>query len=315
MTNQSFLHESSDFKALLEQVRVSKNILEPLVEKDYWIMHCLWGLQNQGFDFELKGGTSLSKGYRLIDRFSEDIDIKIKPPLTMDVPIGKNHQAPKHVERRLEYFDWLAREIKIPGITTTRDTTFDDKKARNGGIRLTYPSHFSISEGIKPYVLLEVGFDATTPNRPLDISSWASDFAEPFNLSVADNRAIKVLCYEPGYTFVEKLSAISRKFRQEQEGQAMPINFIRHYYDVYQLLQSDLVLSFIGTEAYYLHKQARFGAEDEPDLKRNKAFTFRDSATLARYSDEYDRTKALYYTQAPTFKDIISQLRTFLPKL
>ena len=51
-----------------------------LVEKDYWIMHCLWGLQAQGFQFELKGGTSLSKGFGVIHRFSEDIDIRIEPP-------------------------------------------------------------------------------------------------------------------------------------------------------------------------------------------------------------------------------------------
>jgi len=39
-------------------------LIDPyLVEKDYWIMHALWGLQQQGFQFELKGGTSLFKGY------------------------------------------------------------------------------------------------------------------------------------------------------------------------------------------------------------------------------------------------------------
>lgn len=51
-----------------------------LVEKDYWIMHCLYGLQQMEMAFELKGGTSLSKGYRIINRFSEDIDIRIEPP-------------------------------------------------------------------------------------------------------------------------------------------------------------------------------------------------------------------------------------------
>ncbi|MEA2882414.1 MAG: hypothetical protein QOH32_1670, partial [Bradyrhizobium sp.] len=42
--------------------------------KDYWIMHSLYGLQKLGLIFELKGGTSLSKGFKIIDRFSEDID-------------------------------------------------------------------------------------------------------------------------------------------------------------------------------------------------------------------------------------------------
>jgi predicted nucleotidyltransferase component of viral defense system len=44
-------------------------------------MHVLYGLKNQGLAFELKGGTSLSKGYKIIKRFSEDIDIYIHPPL------------------------------------------------------------------------------------------------------------------------------------------------------------------------------------------------------------------------------------------
>lgn len=45
-----------------------------LIEKDYWIMHVLYGLKSQGFEFELKGSKSLSNGYHIIDRFSEDID-------------------------------------------------------------------------------------------------------------------------------------------------------------------------------------------------------------------------------------------------
>ena len=48
-------------------------------------MHCLYGLQNQGLNFQMKGGTSLSKGYNLIHRFSEDIDILIEPPKEISV--------------------------------------------------------------------------------------------------------------------------------------------------------------------------------------------------------------------------------------
>ncbi|WP_334364278.1 nucleotidyl transferase AbiEii/AbiGii toxin family protein [Bradyrhizobium sp. AZCC 1578] len=57
-----------------------KGIDPALVEKDYWIMHCLYGLRQFGYTFQLKGGTSLSKGHQIINRFSEDIDILIEPP-------------------------------------------------------------------------------------------------------------------------------------------------------------------------------------------------------------------------------------------
>ena len=70
-----FLHARRDFNQLLAVVADERGVDPVLVEKDYWLMHCLWGLRNQGFEFELKGGTSLSKGFGVIHRFSEDIDI------------------------------------------------------------------------------------------------------------------------------------------------------------------------------------------------------------------------------------------------
>lgn len=81
-----FLHNHPDFSDLLRIVAVEKGIDPALVEKDYWIMHCLYGLQKLGLSFELKGGTSLSKGYTVIHRFSEDIDIRITPPKGTTAP-------------------------------------------------------------------------------------------------------------------------------------------------------------------------------------------------------------------------------------
>lgn len=85
-----FLHDRRDFGQLLAVVANDRGLDPMLVEKDYWIMHGLWGLQAQGFVFELKGGTSLSKGFGVIHRFSEDIDIRIEPPNDLDVKTGRN---------------------------------------------------------------------------------------------------------------------------------------------------------------------------------------------------------------------------------
>ena len=68
-----YLHEHPEFSDLLAIVANKESIDQPcLIEKDYWIMHCLFGLQTKGFEFQMKGGTSLSKGFNLIHRFSED---------------------------------------------------------------------------------------------------------------------------------------------------------------------------------------------------------------------------------------------------
>ncbi len=74
-----FLHNHSEFKYLLQIIAEEMGIDPYLVEKDYWIMHVLYGLKELGLELFLKGGTSLSKGYGIIERFSEDIDVFIKP--------------------------------------------------------------------------------------------------------------------------------------------------------------------------------------------------------------------------------------------
>ncbi len=310
-----YLHDHPEFSDLI-RIYASKEGINPvLVEKDYWIMHCLYGLQKQNLSFFLKGGTSLSKGYQIIDRFSEDIDILIKPPEKKEVFIGKNQNKPQHVKSRESYYDWLATEIRIDGLlSSVRDHAFDDEKFRSGGVRLHYPSSLSLSEGIKEGVLLECGFDTVSPYEKVTISSWLYDYAYK-KASVIDNRAILVPCYHPGYTFVEKLQAISTKYRKQQSSARFSENFLRHYYDVYSLLKSNIVQEFIGTPAYNQHKMDRFRAADTIDIIHNEAFLMSDVVVLKSYTEQYNRSAALYYKGRPTFEEIITCLREWIPKL
>ncbi len=76
---RDFLHNHPQFSDLIRIVAEATGIDPAMVEKDCWIMHCLYGLQQQGFIVQMKGGTSLSMGHKIISRFSEDIDILIEP--------------------------------------------------------------------------------------------------------------------------------------------------------------------------------------------------------------------------------------------
>lgn len=314
----SYLHNHPEFKELLRTVEHQKKIDRILVEKDYWIMHCLYGLQKTGFKFELKGGTSLSKGYGIIHRFSEDLDIRIEPPKDMKVPDGKNQTKPAQCESRRKYYDWLASEIKVDGIKKiVRDKEFDNEKTYfSGGIRLNYKESFPVVEGIKEGILLEVGFDDVTPNQEKDISSWALDFANEKGMKVKDNRAYRVLCYDPRYTFVEKLQTIVTKFRIQQEKGVMPSNFMRHYYDVYCLLKNDEVRAFIGTSKYEEHKKKRFPAKDQLTLlSKQEAFLLKNMETRKQFEREYQKSSALYFQGQPSFDKILGLILKNLANL
>ena len=276
-----YLRNHPQFADLIRIVAAEKGIDPALVEKDYWIMQSLYGLQQLGQTFQLKGGTSLSKGHKIIDRFSEDIDILIEPPEGMEVKIGRNQDKPPHIESRRAFYDWLANEkIKIDGITQVeRDTAFDDEKLRSGGIRLRYPTKVPALAGLREGVLLEAGFDTVAPNEPKDISSWLYDHAVGKGVAIVDNRAKGVPCYDPRYTFVEKLQTISTKYRKQQEIGESPVEFMRHYYDVYCLLDRPEVQAFVGTDEYKAHKARRFRQGDNQVIAQNEAFLLSDSTT------------------------------------
>lgn len=316
MPTKHYLHELKDFADLIGVVSREKRILPHLIEKDYWIMHSLYGLQQQGLTFELKGGTSLSKGYRIIERFSEDIDIRIEPPPELAVKCGRNHAKTAHIESRRQFFYWLATNIRIPGITAVeRDHSFDNHDLLSAGIRLTHPRIFNSGDGLKEGILLEVGFDDTTPNQAVDISSWAVDKATAVGVEFIDNRALAVKCYDPAYTLVEKLQAVSTKFRKQQESGKFPENFLRHYYDIYCLLADAHVQRFIGTEEYEQRKEKRFPTADVRQIAENDAFLLRDPKVLELYKVEYAKTSGLYYVGMVPFADILERIRVNFDRL
>jgi hypothetical protein len=311
-----YLHNHPQFTDLIRIVAEEKGIDPSLVEKDYWIMHCLYGLQKLNMKFQLKGGTSLSKGHKIIGRFSEDIDILIEPPADRQVATRKNQTSAAQVKSRKDFYDWLATTIKIDGITkVARDTAYDNPDYFSGGIRLAYKGINTLPAGLSEGVLLELGFDDVSPNVPMDISSWVYDYAAAKGVDIVDNRAKRVACYDPRYTFVEKLQTISTKFRRQQEKGNSPVDFMRHYYDIYELLGRADIQAFIGTNAYKAHKTKRFPKADNQNIAQNQAFILSDPALRKLYEKAYEDSSALYYESKPTFGKILAEIGNYIDRL
>lgn len=314
-----YLHDHKEFPDLLRILEEETGTLAGLIEKDYWIMHSLYGLKKQGYDFQLKGGTSLSKGFGLIDRFSEDIDLHINPPKELGINENPNNSNPKNIQKKKDYYDQLANEIKIDGlIGIERDLLFDDpKKYNSGGIRLYYKKLTGIIEGVKEGILLEAGYDTVSPNMPVTISSWAYNKTISIsNIEIIDNRAVGVFCYDHRYTFVEKLQTIATKFRKEMNTGEVPTNYMRQYYDVYSLLADKGVQEFIGTDKYKQHKESRFPEDDlNIPISENEAFLLRNKEIRERLQKRYELTKPLYYKGQPPFDEILKRIHQYIDRL
>ena len=284
----SYLHNHRDFPDLLRILEEETGIQAFLIEKDYWIMHVLYGLKRQQHSFELKGGISLSKAFKIIHRFSEDIDIQIHPPANFKINENPKNTNANNVKARKEFYDWLAANIQIDGIVRIeRDEAFDDKDYY------------------------------TSPNQPITISSWAYDKAiATRGVDILDNRATDVVCYYPEYTFVEKLQTIATKYRKEQAGEDERPNFMRQYYDVYCLLGQERVRGFIGTPEYQEHKQKGFPAADrEIPVVENQAYLLDNAEIRASYKKRYEDTAGLYYQGQPGFDELLERIKEYLDRL
>ncbi len=111
----SFVHDDADFPDLLRIVAEKRSFSPGLVEKDYWVTHTLWAIHEAGFDVWFKGGTSLSKGFSLIERFSEDLDLKIEAVRVRDVPTVSNwkSEGTSAIQQRKAFFEILPTALRI----------------------------------------------------------------------------------------------------------------------------------------------------------------------------------------------------------
>jgi hypothetical protein len=237
-----FVHDDEDFSQLLRSAATRAGVSPGLAEKDYWVTHALWCLQQQGFALWFKGGTSLSKGFSLIQRFSEDLDLKIEPgtvravpPVTSWTSTGKQRTA-----ERAAYFDALASNITVHGANVTEDVGRRDPAQRSAEFRVAYPgAHLAdLGASMRPFVLLEVGSARVTPHVERDLSSFVHDELARLGqlASFIDNRPGRLRCVHPYVTLLEKLDALQRRVPRED---VEPAVFVRHFEDAAQIVLAE----------------------------------------------------------------------------
>jgi hypothetical protein len=314
LTAKKFLHDRSDFGDLITIVANDVGISEALVEKDYWVTHTLWSLVQAGLTVLFKGGTSLSKGYGVIERFSEDIDAKLEADGLPAVTSWKS-SSKGAVRSRSAFFDALEARIDVPGARVSRLQTSDDPTFRNIVFKVDYEGQFQreLPEDMRPFVQLEVGSARVNPGERRPITSWIHEFAYRNAPEVAaecvDNRSV-IHCVFPKITLLEKIEAIGRCFEQ---GKSAPA-FVRHYEDSAKIL---MTLEETGVEMKNLLQELK----DSGDVKRwptadDPAFSFEaDSDRWAQLQLSWQAIERLYWGERIELLACATMIRDFLQKV
>lgn len=244
----NFVHAEADFSDLLAQVASARGLSPGLVEKDYWVVHVLWGLLNQGLDVWFKGGTSLSKGFGLIRRFSEDLDMKIEPGrATLPAVTDWRGDGTKAIAVGQSFFETLVGLLEIPGLQFEIDADSGGRWTA-ANIRGLYRGAFLESlDGLKPYILLEVGSARVTPHVDREITSFVHEELKVrgSEREFIDNHPAAVRCVHPLVTLVEKLDALQRRVPSATKA---PATFVRHFEDAARIIQEEGTLPPLGEE-------------------------------------------------------------------
>ncbi len=236
-----FVHDDKDFEQLLAIVARVYGISQALIEKDYWVTHTLWALHRTGLEIWFKGGTSLSKGFGLTQRFSEDLDMMILPGTASDLPNVTNWTSTNKspIAQRIAFYQALTGALIVPGVRIERDRGRVDKRARGADYLGYYPGIRTgqLAAAMSPFMRLEVGYARVVPHVEMSMSSFVHDYLDEQGLlaTYEENRPRSVRCVHPLMTLFEKLDAISRRYeRDEIEADS----FVRHYEDAAQIIRS-----------------------------------------------------------------------------
>jgi hypothetical protein len=235
----TFVHDDPEFVALLTQVSAETGIASALVEKDYWITHGLWALQETKLAIWFKGGTSLSKGFGIIERFSEDLDLMIERGGVTTLPEVTNWASTNKgpTAQRRAFYDALPAALAIPGVSVELDGQRQDKYARAADYIGRYPgAHVTgMPSAMSPYVRFEVGRARVVPFALMPLTSFVHDHLARLGMSddYVDNRPRAVRCVHPVVTLLEKLDALSRRYNREA---IEADGFVRHYEDTARII-------------------------------------------------------------------------------
>ncbi len=294
----------------------SRGLRPAIIEKDYFVTEALRVIAGTAGDkIIFKGGTSLSKGWNLIQRFSEDIDIFLDPQAF----------APKLGKHGID------RELKRLRDTITQHPALSAVPAESqtiGGFgrsdRFSYPQRFGGSGEVVNRVLLETGTaSGREPTAIVELQSYLGQFLGETgqSLGAEDEGPFSMRLLHFRRTFVEKMFAIHAKVQLFKRDHRPMGGYTRHYYDLYQLSRQPQVLAMLKSDEYgkiktdydrisRTHFPKSYFCPDDMSFARSDAL-FPPPALASTIAEEYQaQCRALCYGPFPDWAQVQSQFET-----
>jgi predicted nucleotidyltransferase component of viral defense system len=309
-----------DLKLFSNTLRAASQHLDinlEFVEKDYWITLVLSRLANSKYVNEsvFKGGTSLSKGYNLIERFSEDVDIAV---------INNNEKTGNEIKN-------IIRTIEKEITSDLKELQIDGVTSKGSRFRKSVFEYATTEKGnASNKLIVEINsFANPFPFQKLTIQSMVFDFLmqtgnekyiEQYSL-----QSFQVSVLSKEQTLLEKMVSLIR-FSFETSVVESISEKIRHFYDLYYLMKNPECIAFVAADSFkeqfdaiLQHDREMF---EEPKDWQSK--TVSESPLVNDFDDLWQQIKEKYQTElsalayrpipnekdvAECFEDLINRIK------
>lgn len=239
------LHKNKNlFRQAVQATAVQINIPEIYVEKDYWVVYALHAIFTHpiGKETVFKGGTSLSKCFGLINRFSEDVDL---------VMMRQNDETDNQMKRKISTISKLIGDI-LPEIPL-QDIT--NKKGMLRKTAHTYAKQFGGNYGqVRDVIIVEAGWlGYYEPNQTKSVHTFIYDMMQSTKQQIVAEEygllPFELLVLDPKRTLCEKIMSLVRFSYTSQPIEDLNSK-IRHFYDLHQLLQDEELVKFFKSKNF-----------------------------------------------------------------
>ena len=321
-----FLKLSADERALYcrQASEIMDTPLPPaVIEKDFWlcwVLNLLNEIPELKGNITFKGGTSLSKAWGLIDRFSEDLDIAINRKVFGQEPPHGAEDAESNRQRKLRL-----EELEVKSAAFIRDVLLPKLQEKISGYGLEGFSLKAIQKGNE--VNIEFGYPGTLKNElgsllpvvlielvpradeiPNELREITPILFEVFG-DVLGSGTFNISTLAPERTFLEKLLFIHETLEGFNKGSERKS---RHYYDLFKMYNSgvfekvkenrDLLIAVVE------HRQTffRYNAMDYKKITSKGLKVLPSQGNWADWRGDYNRSTVMIYRDIPSFEDLMA---------
>jgi len=310
-------------QTILANIAEDKGIDDNAIEKDFWVSMVLKAIfslpSSKGLVF--KGGTSLSKGWNLIKRFSEDCDLAIDRDV---FGFGKNINGTQRNKLRKaskKYIEnTLVKDLEIAlnelGLSGHFELIIPETNESDKDPVEFFVEYKSILPVKNPYISERVKIEIscrslTEPFESVSIRSMIEDAYPDEFFSVLPFQVPTVL---PGKTFLEKIFLLHEEFNRSGGGSGVE-RLTRHLYDIEKMMDKDFAIEAMNNESLYsdiMEHRSKFTAWSGLDYQSHHPSTISflppESLTEALKEDYRKMQEGFLYGDSLSYEELIERL-------